>query len=426
VAATDPRARAASARGGALRTALVSACGLLGVAGTQARATEVSSAVLGYTEPNRVSAFEAVTDVNHVLADGKVLHGRLVYDALSGASANGGVPASFAQTFTSPSGRASYTTPAGETPLDNTFHDARVAVSGGISLPWGRLTTVSAGLYGSGEHDYTSLGANLSLARDFNRRNTTVALRAARFEDTINPEGGRPVPLASMSPAGTAQPRLAGDGSKSVTDLGVGLTQVLGRRTLLHLNYTHSDVRDYQTDPYKLVSVVDAAGGDPVDALYEKRPDARAKNVLFGELNRSVGGDVVSLGYRWFQDDWGVRSHTVDLTYRWNFAEGRYLMPHGRWYTQTAADFYRRWLVDGVPLPDAASADYRLGRMHTATAGLKYGQELDGGREFTVRLEYYAQMGDGHPAEAFGSLRDFDLFPTVDAWMVTVGYTFGK
>jgi len=41
-----------------------------------------------------------------------------------------------------------------------------------------------------------------------------------------------------------------------------------------------------------------------------------------------------------------------------------------------------------------------------------------------VRLEYYAQMGESQPNEAFGVLQDFDLFPTVDAFIFQVGYSF--
>jgi hypothetical protein len=129
-----------------LRASLATACGLLGVAGVKAQATEVQSGVLGYHEPGRVSAVELLSDVKHEFAGGQVGTIRLVYDALTGSSASGAVPAlQKTQTFTSPSGNGSYSTEPGMTPLDNTFHDTRVAVSGGFSLPWGRLTTASLG-----------------------------------------------------------------------------------------------------------------------------------------------------------------------------------------------------------------------------------------------------------------------------------------
>lgn len=418
----------AATRKGSLRTALVSACGLLGLSGSAAQATEISSAVLGYSEPNRVSALEAVIDARHLFADGKSATMRFVYDALTGASANGAVPSSGIQTFTRPSGVGSYATPAGETPLDNTFRDTRGAFSAGLTLPVKRVNALSFGVYGSGEHDYVSMGGNTSLSRDFNKRNTTLALRLAYFHDTINPEGGRPVPLAEMLPAGSPLARLDGNGAKDVTDVGLGLTQVLDRSTVLHLNYTFSDVSGYQTDPYKIVSVVDGLTGLPDQQLFESRPEARTKHVVFGELARHLGRDVVHLSYRYMHDDWGIGSHTLDLKYRWNVAalgKEAYLQPHFRYYTQGAADFYRRFLVSGEPLPATASADYRLGDMNTYTMGLKHGRTLANGHELTMRFEYFAQTGDSSPSDAVGALADLDLFPTVDAFIFQVGYSLG-
>jgi len=413
-----------------LRAALTAACGLLGVAGAPAQATEVSCGVLGYVEPGRVSVFEALADGRHEFDNGKIGNFRFVFDALTGSSANGAAPAAVKQTFTSPSGGSSYTAAPGETPLDNTFSDQRFALSGGLTLPWGRLTTAAVGLYGSFEADYTSLGINGALTREFNRKNTTITLRGARFEDSISPMSGAPVGFSPMLPPTDNEREGDDDGgpseSKSVTDLSVGLTQVLTRRTLLSLNYTNSRLAGYQTDPYKLLSVVDATTGNPHSYLYESRPDSRSKNALAAELIQNLGRDVITLSYRYFDDDWGITSNTGELAYRLNFAPQRYLQPNFRWYQQSAADFYRRYLVDGATQPAHASADYRLGKMKAVTYGLKYGTTLANGHDLTLRLEYYAQTGEHHPADAIGNLQAYDMFPTVDAWIVNVGYTFGK
>ena len=90
-----------------IRGAVVGACGLLGLSGATAAATEVDVAVLGYSEPDRVSALETIVDAQHTFADGKMANLRIVLDALTGASASGAVPAPFAQTFTRPSGQGS-------------------------------------------------------------------------------------------------------------------------------------------------------------------------------------------------------------------------------------------------------------------------------------------------------------------------------
>ena len=89
---------------GHLRDALISTCGLLGIAGAPAQATEVNTGMLGYVEPGRVSAWEVIGDGRHEFADGKAANFRFVFDALTGASANGAVPSSDYQVFTSPSG----------------------------------------------------------------------------------------------------------------------------------------------------------------------------------------------------------------------------------------------------------------------------------------------------------------------------------
>jgi hypothetical protein len=287
------------------------------------------------------------------------------------------------------------------------------------------MTRATAGLYGSTEHDYGSLGANASLERDLNRRNTTLSAGVSFSHDTINPEGGRPAPLASMAPVGVAPPRLDGDGQKDVLDLIVGLTQVVDRATLVQVNYSLSRVQGYQTDPYKLVSVVDPVSGDPVDQLFESRPDTRLKHILYGRVKRHLGFSVLDLSYRYMNDDWDITSHTVDLHWRWELGLLRYVQPHLRWYHQAAAGFYRRWLEDGTTPPEHVTADYRLGAMDAYTVGLRYGQSVGPGQNVVARVEYYWQTGESHPPGAPGALADLDLFPTVDAWIVNLGYSIG-
>ncbi len=435
--ATDRKPGANKA--GGLRLALAAACSVLGVAGAPAHATEVSTGALAYVEPGRVKVFELLADGTHEFTNGNLGNFRFVFDALTGASANGAVPSKKAQTFTSPSGGSGYVILPGETPLDMSFKDTRIAGSGGLTLPWGRLTKATFGAYTSFERDYTSLGVNGALSHDLFQRNTTITLRGSHFADSVRPMNGVPDPLTPMvaaTPHGGGDDKSfasGGSASKGVTDLGVGLTQVVTRRTLLALNYTGTNVSGYQTDPYKILSVVDATTGAPMPGtatpeldLYEKRPEHRSKHVAAAELIQNLGRDILMLSYRWYDDDWGITSKTTEVSYRLNFQPDRYLQPNLRWYHQSAADFYRRYLVDGQALPDFASADYRLGEMDAVSLGLKYGTKLESGNDLTLRLEYYKQSGDHAPADAIGDLRTMDLFPTVDAWIANVGLTFGK
>lgn len=435
--ATDgERKRTAGTLG--LRAGLAAACSLVGVQAAPAQSIAVDTALLFYKEPGRVSAVEALVEAARDYGYGR--HGSLkvVFDALTGASANGATPAGQQQTFTSPSGSSGYTTPAAETPLDDTFQDMRVAASGRYQLPLDRLTTAGLGADVSVERDYTSFGASASLSRDFFKRNTTLTVDLSAAHDIVRPMGGRPVGFDPMPPPsasghddkaadeeGGDRPGTLGDGQKDVLDVSFGATQILDRRTLLQASWSYGQVRGYQSDPYKLLSVLDPATGGPTQYVYEKRPGAHHRQSVFARLKHHLDWSVLDLSYRYYRDDWGVRSHTAEMRLRWSLGHGSYLQPHLRYYWQTAADFYHRYLVAGGALPAAASADYRLGRFTARTVGLEYGRKLASGHRVTVRGEYYWQVGDSHPQDALAALSQFDLFPTVDAVVFQVGYSFG-
>jgi len=387
------------------------------------------TAVQYYGERDRVTDYSGKIMARRTFVNGRRLTLSLGADALTGASANGAIAYRMAQTFTSPSGESSYTTAAGETPLDPSFQDTRLALAANWEQPLGRQSRGDLGVSFSNEYDYLHTGINARYSRDFNKRNTTLDISAAFARDSIDPEGGAPVPLAAMLGEGDQSTKMGSD-SKTVADFLVGVTQVLGRRTLGRINYSLRSVSGYLNDPYKVVSVVDPLSGDPVPGsgdlnlyLYESRPDSRVKHTLFGQLKHHFQRDVTDISYRFMTDDWGISSHTVDLRYRWIMPTW-YLQPHLRYYMQSEADFYVTHLLDGDPLPENASADYRLGDLDTYTIGLKYGRPFGDGMEWSVRLEYYQQLGTDPSGSMVGSLADFDQTPDVDALILQFGFRF--
>lgn len=425
-----------------VRAALVAAtCTLLGQqAAAEPGDWTFDSAVLFYQEVDRVSAIEPVFEAKREYEDDSWLSMKLVIDALTGASANGAMPASTPQTFTRPSGNAVYVVAPGETPLDDTFRDTRVAFGSNwtqwLSPDW----KVTAGGNVSREYDFQSLAGNVLLARDFNKRNTTLSFGLSLEADSLDPVGGLPTPLARMipSPVGEDDDDISGDDddivsresseSKTVTDLLVGVTQVLNRNALLQLNYTYSQSEGYLTDPYKLVSVIEAQDvttlGEPLYHLYENRPDTRSKHGLYAGTKWYFGGDILNASYRYMTDDWGIDSHTVDLRYRFDIGNDSHIEPHLRYYTQSAADFYQRALLSDAAVPQYVSADYRLGELTGTTLGLQYGTRIGAG-EFRARAEYFVQSGTVEDQVNIGVQQQYDLFPDVEAAIVQFSYSFG-
>lgn len=402
------------------------------------------SAILYYSETDRVTAIEPVFSARRELVDDGLLDLKLVFDSLTGASASGAMPSSQPQTFTRPSGRGSYTVDPGSTPLDDTFHDKRGAFSAAWSSWLDRDWKMTLGGNISSEYDFQSLSANLLFARDFNMRNTTLSFGLSHEADSLDPVGGVPTPLMRMlteGRTGTVESTPTTPGvdtddadyrdsteSKSVTDFMLGLTQVLDRETLLQLNYSYSMADGYLTDPYKLVSVIDttagAGYGDPLHHIYENRPDTRKRHILYTGIKHWLDGDVLNASYRYTTDDWGITSHTLDFRYRLDMGGPHHLEPHLRYYRQSAADFYRRGLLDSEALPEYVSADYRVGELVGTTIGAQYGYQLNDDSEFRVRLEYYRQSGGQDESVNIGTQLDHELFPEVDATIVQFSYSF--
>jgi hypothetical protein len=405
---------------------------------------QVDTSLMYYGETDRVKAVEAVVAGQKDFGDEHIFSGKLVIDTLTGASATGAAAQATAQTVSRPSGKGSYTVTPGATPLDDTFKDTRVQVDGQWTQPWSDVSRITTGLHFSTEHDYFSVGFNGSYAHDFYNKNTTVAAGLAYSYDVIKPEGGLPVPFAIKTAATgssenyddddgyddddddgnfSSDERLGDSDNKSTVDVLFGLTQIINRRMLMQFNLGVSQISGYSTDPYKVLSIVNDQGLTQ-NLVYEKRPDSRTKTFAFWQTKYAMNFGAADFSYRFAADDWKVDSHTFDTRLRINLTDKSYLQPHFRYYSQSAAEFFQPFLIDGQALPEFATADYRLGEMTAYTLGLKYGMELDNGDELSFRVEYYQQSPKNAGFSEPGSLQDVDLYPSVKAVIAQVNYRF--
>jgi len=417
-------------------------CSLLQVTASAAQAADsewdIDTAFLYYGESDgRVQAAEPAIYAGRNIGDeGERIDLRLVIDVLTGATPNGAHASSAPiQTFTTPSGNGSYAAAAGETPLDSSFMDTRVAAGADWTLPVNRLSRVKLGLNASAEYDYLSLGLSGSYIRDLNNKNTTLTASLAFNNDTYTPEGGIPDALKPMREQGAGINRVGSSDTKTIADFLIGVTQVVSRNTLIELNYSYGVSDGYLTDPFKIVTVVDQVTGLPDNSIlgaidpdnlpyvYENRPDSRQRNNLFFRVAHHLTQDVIHFSYRYFWDDWGISSNTFDLKYRYEMGRS-YLQPHVRYYMQEAADFYRHNLVEGIDVADdgtvlltEVSSDSRLMKLTGTTLGLKYGYAIGKNSELSVRGEFMNQTFDD------GDVTAGEETPDLDAVILNIGYS---
>jgi hypothetical protein len=421
------------------RRLLAASCALLGAAGARSQEPRaapadsglledwsVDSALAYYHEDGRIQAVEPVVNVAKTFADGQAINLDVTFDSLSGSSPNGALTSHRAQTFASPSGKAShrYTVAAGQLPADPNYQDDRIAVGGNWSVPVTRVTQVSVGAKVSGEDDFYSATVNASIAHDFNEKNTTLSFGLYDEFDSVRPIGGAPLPAGDYALA-------VKTGDKTKDGLGVllGLTQVMNHHWLSEFNISVDRFRGYLNDPYKITSIIDSTG-NTTGYEYESRPDQRTRKSAYWENRIALGSQLsAAVSLRYMSDNWGVRSDTAQLRFHWSLSDVRYIEPTFRWYRQTAADFYTPFiLATEGPAVRYESSDSRLGPFHALTYGLKYAQKLPGlgGRaesELSVRAEYYQQTVDGRTAAPIG-LQGLDLYPGLNAILVQVGWRF--
>ena len=422
-------------------------CTLLSSTALSAQAAESSSdwlfdgAILHYSERDRVQVLEPVIAYRKYAQFDEFIEYKLTVDSMTGASPNGATPSNVPQTFTGSSGQSGYSVPADETPLRD-FSDTRIAFNISSETPLSNVSRRSTGSALSIEQDYGSVGYNTSYSNDVNEKHTTLTAGLGISLDLVYPDGGAPDALKNVNEPSAQtgdeeEDEDERDGEsfdpefKGMFDVLFGITQILNRSTLMQLNYSHGFIRGYLTDPYKVVSVVDSITGEPVITptttygtyLNESRPDARDTNSIYWKTVVSIFGDVLRVSYRYFWDDWGIKSNTMDVHYRFGIGSKFYIQPHYRYYTQTAADFYRHSLRDDEPLPEFVSADFRLGEFVATTVGVKIGADFGASSKFAVRFEQYKQSGESHPDDAVGIQRNYDLYPTLEATIFQISYS---
>jgi hypothetical protein len=432
---------------GNLRAGLMAAtCALLApaakaqaVPGSEEKDTKVDAGLLYYQEDHgRIQSIDAIVKLSHDFGDERVLTATGSVDSLTGGSPNGAVAQKSPQTFTTPSGSSLvappahggheddddhkgqlYTVSPGDQALDPHFRDRRFAGDLNWSQPLGIGNKLGANGHVSVEHDFRSVSGSLQFSRDFNAKNTTLGAGFSGEFDSIKPVGGVPVPGSDYEDFDK------NDGTKSKHVIGaqLGITQVLARNWITQLNFSVDRASGYMTDPYKVLSQVDA-NGVTTGYVFEGRPDTRTRRSVWLGNKVAIGSSVLDLSLRLGNDDWGIGSQTVEARYRLKVGGSVYLEPHLRWYRQDAADFYRMYLTGADAGMASMSADPRLGAFTAKTVGLKLGMPRANGSEIALRLEGY-QQDPKQRSSALPGLAGLDLNPRLRSLMLQVDWRFG-
>lgn len=235
-------------------------------------------------------------------------------------------------------------------------------------------STLSASYRYSKENDYESHGGTASLSQDFAEKATNLLLSLSGIFDTVGRSGDT-------------------DFAKPLSTLGAraALTQILDPEMLVQLSYDIFLLNGFQESPYRKVRLLDSSvpgcvpPEDPLSLaatdlngcrIYEKVPDSRMRHAFAIQGRRSLGSDMsIGLGYRFYLDNWNLKSHTVEARIAYLPSDDVTLTLRYRFYTQGAASFYKPYYTD-------SDTDRTNDRELSSLTSHRIG--LDAEREFSV------------------------------------------
>jgi len=179
-----------------------------------------------------------------------------------------------------------------------------------------------------------------------------------------------------------------------------GVSQILSRTQIVRIGLSYTQSEGYLSDPYK---------------LFDQRPDEHQRTALSaGYRNFFIDAQgALQVDYRYYHDDWGTDSHTLELAWHQNL-DRHSITPYIRYYSQREADFFS---VIADPTQTFYADDYRLSSYGAITLGLRGTLRL-GDWQLAGQLERYESDHDW-------GLYDGDAAPAlVDFWRATVGVTW--
>ncbi|KPM30719.1 Hypothetical protein I595_3216 [Croceitalea dokdonensis DOKDO 023] len=205
----------------------------------------------------------------------------------------------------------------------------------------------STNAYVSNEYDYLSLGFGGSYAYLFNEKNTEVYVGAQVYLDRWDPQ--YPVELrgdfaAEINGYNPDFERFDNVNRNSFS-LSLGFSQILGKRLQGALSVDIVQQEGLLSTPFQRVYFGDRADFFVEDFQLaddvERLPATRFKIPIGGRLNYYLNDFLIIRSfYRYYLDDWGLRSHTASLETPIKLNDKFTLYPSYRYYQQSGMDYF--------------------------------------------------------------------------------------
>lgn len=269
----------------------------------------------------------------------------------------------------------------------------------------------------SNEYDYFSLGAGIGFVKLFNQKNTELGIKANVYLDNWRPEyateiktyienngnlnldffegtdildqNGNIIDKFEPNAWKPTQNKLIDDKKRNTYSVTISLSQILSKTTQLSI---FSDIV-YQTgwlaNPMQRVYFTDKSNfyigtASSIPFYTEERnkdvfqladdierlPISRIKIPIGIRLNQYITENLVLRSYyRYYFDDWGLQSHTLDVEFATKIGRKFTIYPNYRFYTQTEADYFAPFETH-LSTEEFYTSDFDLSKYNASQIGL--------------------------------------------------------
>jgi hypothetical protein len=205
-------------------------------------------------------------------------------------------------------------------------------------------STIGGGVSLSSEYDYTSIGAHAEFSQKTKNRNGEFTAKGQVYFDKVKII----LPVELRTSGNPNSPNGEGDNydSKSRNSYSGSLSysQIINAKLQLMFIADLVYQQGYLGLPFHRVYFQDRSTPG-----VENLPDTRMKIPVGFRANYFIGDKVILRSfYRYYSDDWGLSSHTVQLETSVKVSPFLSITPFYRYYTQTAIDYFAPYGVHKI------------------------------------------------------------------------------
>lgn len=237
----------------------------------------------------------------------------------------------------------------------------------------------------SDESDYLSDFGSMNISWTLNQKLTTLNAGFAYRSDSVKSNIDKTL-----------------EESKIDRSFDLGISQILGKNALVHANVSYTNSSGFLSNVYKKVYVRGETVSDQLretnlpEVFFENRPGKRHQLAVVGRYLLHFPDFDASFhsNYRFFNDSWGIESHTFELSWHQSLPANWLLIPNVRYYSQSEADFFAPFFL-GPRANHEYSSDFRLSAFGALSGGIQLSKTFfDETISINANFEYTTHQND--------------------------------